>query len=458
MAKRRMTDNKIEALLPDGNGHQFIIYSDSCSGVPGALHAHTFASVNTVLSRIEPRPNFILFPGDEIIGLVESEEALRKQWRFWLDHEMSWLDRTRIPIWHTTGNHTTYDEMSEGVFRDVLELPCNGPKGQEGLSYFVRREDLLLIFINTLWSGLGGEGHVETEWLEQTLEQHQDARHKLVVGHHPVFGVNGYRGPYCRELGYEYRDKLWTIFARHRVAAYVCSHILAFDVQAYRGVLQICSAGAGTAHRMPDGVEYLHLVQAALDKNGLRYQVLDIGGDVREKLKWPLSCPAPSDWRLLQQDRIVSPFSSGANPDHNLFLHLQLASLNCLTSAAQTVFSAFHESTLATIWLGLRGPSQTLTLIAAKNHGRSPAYWIGPDLAGNRNIDLQIAICPDMGPGGVLWRHANTESWSSFETASVAGLTASAWPQNWVIGHGQRGARDRPLLAESYTVHAALMP
>ena len=35
-----------------------------------------------------------------------------------------------------------------------------------------------MIFINTLCSGLGGEGHVETEWLEQTLEQHRDAQHK----------------------------------------------------------------------------------------------------------------------------------------------------------------------------------------------------------------------------------------------------------------------------------------
>ena len=59
-------------------------------------------------------------------------------------------------MWHTTGNHTTYDPMSEAVFRDVLGMPHNGPPGQEGLSYWVRRDDLLLVFVHTLWSGLGG--------------------------------------------------------------------------------------------------------------------------------------------------------------------------------------------------------------------------------------------------------------------------------------------------------------
>ena len=73
--------------------------------------------------------------------------------------------------------------------------------------------------------------------------------------------------------------------------AYLCSHILAFDVQAHRGVLQVCTAGAGTAHRMPEDIEYLHCVQAAIDAEGLRYQVIDVEGRVREELSWPVILP-----------------------------------------------------------------------------------------------------------------------------------------------------------------------
>lgn len=142
----RITPDPIPALLPRGKGHQFLVYSDSCSGVPYALHERTFASVYAVVRRLDPQPEFILFPGDEIIGLVPDATTLREQWRHWFEAEMGWLDRTRTPVWHTTGNHTTYDIMSERVFREVLKLPENGPPGQLGLSYFVRRGDLLMVF------------------------------------------------------------------------------------------------------------------------------------------------------------------------------------------------------------------------------------------------------------------------------------------------------------------------
>ncbi|MBN1583682.1 MAG: hypothetical protein JXA89_23450, partial [Anaerolineae bacterium] len=164
----------IPALVPrDGDGHQFVCYADCCSGIPGAPHEATFASVNAVVSRLAPRPEFICFPGDEIKGLAADDATLRSQWRYWFEHEMAWLDREAIPLYHTTGNHTAYDAASEAVFRELLaHLPRNGPPGQEGLSYFIRRGDLLMVFVNTMWSGIGGDGRVETTWLERTLADH----------------------------------------------------------------------------------------------------------------------------------------------------------------------------------------------------------------------------------------------------------------------------------------------
>ena len=186
-------------------------------------------------------------------------------------------------------------------------MPRNGPPGQEGLSYWVRRNDLLLVFVHTLFSGLGGEGHVETGWLRSVLHQHADARHKLVIGHHPVHPVNGFSGAYQREIGPEHATSFWDTLVHGGVTAYLCSHILAFDVQVHRGVLQICTAGAGTAHRMPEGIEYLHAVQAALDAEGLRYQVLDIDGQVRERLSWPIALPPDDRWDKLHLGESDAP-------------------------------------------------------------------------------------------------------------------------------------------------------
>src|SRR5271168_2750026 len=113
----------IPALLPRGPGHQFVLYGDSCSGIPGAPHEQTFAQVNAVVARLTPPSDFVIFTGDEIAGLTASADELHEQWRYWLDVEMGWLDRTRTPLWHTTGNHTVYDTMSEAVFREVLDPP-----------------------------------------------------------------------------------------------------------------------------------------------------------------------------------------------------------------------------------------------------------------------------------------------------------------------------------------------
>src|ERR1700704_3079730 len=103
----------IPSLTPRGPGHRFILYGDSCSGVQGHPHEASFAAVNATIRRLEPPPEFILFLGDEVAGLTADPDELRAQWRHWLDREMAWLDREQTPLWHTTGNHTTYDATSE---------------------------------------------------------------------------------------------------------------------------------------------------------------------------------------------------------------------------------------------------------------------------------------------------------------------------------------------------------
>ncbi len=107
-------------------------------------------------------------------------------------------------------------------------------------------------------------GRVETCWLYHTLAAHADAAYKLVLGHHPAYPINRFSGDYQRNLDAESRRDFWRVLVRHKVLAYVCSHIMAFDVQVHEGVLQITTAGVGTLPHMPEDVEYLHCVQAAL--------------------------------------------------------------------------------------------------------------------------------------------------------------------------------------------------
>lgn len=442
----------VPALTPRGEGHQFVLYGDSCSGVPGAPHEATFASVNHIVARLSPPPDFIVFPGDEVIGLTANEETLRAQWRHWLDTEMAWLDRERVPLYHCTSNHTTYDAMSERVFAEMLpHLPRNGPPGQEGLSRFVRRGDLLMVFVHTSWSGLGGEGHVETDWLRETLRDHADARWKFVVGHHPVFPINGFAGAYQRQIGPEHAETFWSLMVEHGVFAYLCSHILAFDVQVHDGVLQIASAGAGTSHRMPEEFEYLHCVQAALDADGLRYQVLDTEGAVRERLSWPLELPPCETWKPF----VPGARRAGADGEILAWRFQGILPAGC-GGQPQTLLSAWTDgSAMAPLWIGLTGPRHRLTVAIAPAPGRSPHQWTGPALAAGQPFELQLALHPDMGPGGVLCRSGVGKPWSTLAGASAWGPERLNWPDTWGIGHGQNGPDDRPFTASNVKVSFA---
>jgi hypothetical protein len=445
---------RISALLPRGGGHQFVLYGDACSGIPGAHHERTFAAINAVVRRLIPRPQFIVFPGDEIVGLTPDPELLRSQWRHWLDHEMAWADRSAIPIWHSTGNHTAYDEMSEHIFREILSLPRNGPAGQEGLSYWVRGDDLLMVFVHTLWTGLGGEGFVETQWLGDVLRQHGDATYKLVVGHHPVFPVNGFSGSYQRQIGPETTHAFWETLVSNGVLAYLCSHILAFDVQVHGGVLQICTGGAGTAHRMPEGIEYLHCVQMALDANGLRYQVLDIDGCVREKLAWPAAEQTSENAMTLPFGSVRAPVDFPTDQPWIVLRFIGRASL-ANHGASQTLLATCRAGELSPLWIGLRGPEQRLTAILHHEPGRSPHYWLGPCVRRDSAFAIEVMLHADMGPGGIMYRTSGDRGWTSMSAAGPWGLERLKASREWSIGHAGGGASDRPFMGSELAVTLA---
>ncbi|MGX1105191.1 MULTISPECIES: hypothetical protein [Bradyrhizobium] len=82
-------------------------------------------------------------------------------------------------------------------------------------------------------------------------------------------------------------------------------------------------------------------------------------------------------------------------------------------------------------------------MILGRERGRSPYYWIGPDLGANSDFDLDIAFYPDMGPGGVLWRRSGDTRWTSWAAISATGLERFTWPAVWNVGCGEGGPDDK---------------
>ena len=432
----------------DSTGFQFVCYGDSCSGVPGGPHETTFAAINTVMGRIWPPPDFICFLGDEIRGLTADYAALRRQWTYWLEHEMAWLDRSSIPLYHVPSNHVTYDRESEAIFREALpHLPRNGPADQQGLSYYIRRSDSLLIFINTSPVALGGDGWIETDWLATVLREHADATYKLVFGHQPVYPANGSSGPRMREVVPTAGARLWELLVEHRVLAYLCSHQLSFDVQVQEGIVQIMTAGAGTAHLLPG--EYFHFTQLAIDREGLRLQTLDATGTIRETFSWPSSSHEITEWCSVKTGVHPAPKFDDAVGVHDApiveFEFSGLDSGSATDGRAQTLMSAWQEEDrLAELWIGLCGLEREVTVMLTPTEGRSPQIWRGPHLRSGEAFSFQLAIHPEMGPRGFLWRWNNVSPWSSLAASSHWGPERLEPCTRWSIGFDRALDTRRP--------------
>jgi len=462
--KSKLELEPIAALLPrSSDGHQFVVYADCTSGRPGTPHATNFAAVNRVVARLRPQPGFICFPGDHILGMTKDYAAVRAQWDYWLKSEMAWLDRD-IPIYHTTSNHNTYDIETEQIWRETFpSIPRNGPPGQEGLSYYIRRGDLLLVCVNTSFSGLAGDGHVENRWLDQVLSDHRDAAYKFVAGHHPIHAVNGYaRYPTWRVVP-DQGEIFWRVLVKHQVVAYLCSHVIAFDVQVHDGVLQITTGGAGTIFGpggfMPGHTEYLHFVQMAIDRQGLRYQVIDTDGTSREWLDWPPPIPRSDLWKKIKREEAPKVFrpawdgkTRGAEVRFCMWRFSGILQDASLAGVAQTLLCGWDDSeTVPTIWIGFEGCPPRLTVRLLPESGGGGQAWLGPIFERGVAFDFQLVLHGGMGPGGVLYRKADGLAWSSLQSSSARGTERMPWPPwplSLAIGCGPSGSSDQPFLGD----------
>jgi hypothetical protein len=230
-------------------------------------------------------------------------------------------------------------------------------------------------------------------------------------------------------------------------------------VQAHDGVLQITTGGAGTNYGpggfMPGQTEYLHAVQAAVDSQGLRYQVLDTEGKVREWLDWPLTIPPSDLWSRIEREEAPKAFPIAwdgkgmKGGDVRLCLWRFSGVLRNVApgGVAQTLLCGWDDSeTVATIWVGFEGCPPRLTVRLLPESGGGGQTWLGPTFKEGGGFDFQLAMHTGMGPGGVLYRLADGFAWSSMASSSTRGAEGLIWPPSWVVGCGPSGSSDQPFL------------
>jgi hypothetical protein len=422
---------RIPALLPrDKSGHQFLLYSDCTVTGENVRSTEALRGINRVIQRLEPKPEFIAFPGDAV-----GTGGNANEWEFFLN-ELKWTREQNIPVLQSTSNHNTHSYGAEANFRKFNpDVPLNGPGDQKGLAYWVRRGNLLYVSVHHPAGPSGGyrgdHDFGDMSWVDEALAKNADAEYKLVAGHYPVFRINGYTG---MSIPREDWEPFWATLRKHRVDAYLTSHVLAFDVQVRDGILQICSGGAGP-NLMPEQTEGTHAVQIALDRQGTRYQVLDINGRVRESLVWPFIPPEDVSWRpekawVEMQNDQAAPVGASARERISLFRFSGLSYFaEPHVPRVDLLKGTKGDQPTVQVWVDLLSLRLYVTAVVA-NVG--PQQWMGPIIDFRKGpMEIQLALHPDMGPGGVLWRWTNGTPWSSMETTAEYGLEALQWPDAW---------------------------
>ena len=82
--------------------------------------------------------------------------------------------------------------------------------------------------------------------------------------------------------------------------------------------------------------------------------------------------------------------------------------------------------------------------------------WWGPELSPGEPFDVQIAIHPGMGPGGIMWRSDEQSPWCSMYSASPRGAERNGWTIQWKLGHDVCGPDDKPFTGNDLAVTWAI--
>lgn len=434
--------------------HRFLLAGDSCAGVPGGSHEASFERIVATMAPLAAERDFICFLGDHIMGATRQHKPgaaeLARQWTRW-KAAFAPVATACPQVFHLTSNHDTFDTISEDAFRRAFpELPQNGAADDCGLSYFVKpADDLLLVGINAASSRLG-PGHVETEWLVEVLEAHASVPHKLVLGHYPVLPVNGYADHPMWRIPPDEGDQLWSLLVEHRVLAYLCSHIIAFDVRARDGVLQLCTGGAGTNYGpggfMRGGGQFHHFVDCRLDQGELNLSVIDDNRQERATVRWP---PRPAAHISINANADTLTALTGLDPAGGVRFQFSERESSSATAGGyrQALICGSHiDEGPPTVWIGLEGDRLVVELVLCP--GGPVGRWIAKKPPSENAFAIELR--PEFGPGGVFLV-SDKDVRTTLETSVSEAFVGMRWPESWVVPGATNTSRSKASVVRQRT-------
>ncbi|MBN2273567.1 MAG: metallophosphoesterase, partial [Bacteroidales bacterium] len=149
-------------------------------------------------------PAFVMIAGDLVNGhWWNSPQCVEHMGTIYYSGWVRRMQEHGLKYYTAVGDHELGDDpwppekvklipALEKVYSEQLDMPGNGPENKKGLAYYVRRDNLLMITVET-FEVIDDSLHVDVtgeqlKWFTEVLNANRDATFKIVQGHVPVWG------------------------------------------------------------------------------------------------------------------------------------------------------------------------------------------------------------------------------------------------------------------------------
>jgi hypothetical protein len=202
----------------------------------------------TEIAALRPRPKFVVFTGDLVLGLTPDLHELRHQLESWLDvYRNSDLGRDpKIRLIAMPGNHESLsgekgsqqsNPGAEAVWLGVMQAYIAGNNGpgaggpdnlqtdQSQLTYSFDFHDSHFVLLNT--DPFGAVATVPLNWLHQDLAAAADdphLKHTFVMGHKQAFSPPNSNSEQALDSNPDNRNQFWDELNSAGVGYYLVAH------------------------------------------------------------------------------------------------------------------------------------------------------------------------------------------------------------------------------------------